>query len=258
MNHTFEIDNLHFSIGHRTILHPLSLMFAPGRVHGLIGHNGSGKSSLLRLLARQYTDHGGRICLDGKSLDDWKSREFAREVAYLPQQTPATDGMSVAELVALGRYPWHGPLGRLGPVDREKIDEAMSLTDVACFTHRPVDSLSGGERQRVWLAMLVAQDSRWLLLDEPTSALDIGHQLEVLELVQKLSESRGLGVLMVLHDVNMALRFCDDIVALRGGRLLLNSPACDLLNPTTLEAIYGVPMGVVARPDNGSLISFAL
>lgn len=258
MNHTFKIDNLHFSIGHRTILHLVSLTFAPGRVHGLIGHNGSGKSSLLRLMARQYADHRGRICLGGKSLNDWKSREFAREVAYLPQQTPATDGMNVGELVALGRYPWHGPLGRLGPEDHEKIEEAMSLTDVACFAQRSVDSLSGGERQRVWLAMLVAQNSQWLLLDEPTSALDIGHQLEILALVRQLSEAKGLGIVMVLHDVNMSLRFCDDIIALRAGRLLVNAPSADLSNPITLEAIYGVPMGVVARPDNGSLISFAL
>ncbi len=122
-------------------------------------------------------------------------------------------GLLVKELVALGRYPWHGALGRFSKTDREKVDEAMTLTDVVGMADRLVETLSGGERQRVWLAMLVAQDAECLLLDEPISALDIAHQIEVLSLVQGLSHTRGLGVLLVLHDVNMAVRFCDEIIA---------------------------------------------
>ena len=125
------------------------------------------------------------------------------------------------------------------------------------FAHRTVDSLSGGERQRVWLAMFVAQDSECLLLDEPISALDIAHQIEVLQLVRTLSVERGLGVVVVLHDVNMAGRFCDDLLALKGGRLLASGTPAELMRPETLGAIYGIPMGTVPHPHGGSPISFA-
>ena len=141
-------------------------------------------------------------------------------MAYLPQQLPAAEGMTVRELVAVGRYPWHGALGRFGANDRQLVEEAISLVGLKPFANRPVDSLSGGERQRARLAMMVAQDSRCLLLDEPTSALDIAHRVEVLALIQRLSRERDLTVIAVLHDINMAARYCDHLVALRGGEMI--------------------------------------
>jgi iron-chelate-transporting ATPase len=132
----------------------------------------------------------------------------------------------------------------------------MALTDVEAFADRLVDTLSGGERQRAWLAMLVAQDAECLLLDEPISALDIAHQVEVLSLVQRLSRDRGVGVVVVLHDVNMAARFCDEILALRGGRLIARGAPDAIMTPAELEAIYGVPMGVMPHPETGRAISF--
>jgi ferric hydroxamate transport system ATP-binding protein len=253
----FQLDGASFAVAGRTLLHPLSLTLPPHRVCGLIGHNGSGKSTLLKLLARQYRPTSGTVRFAGVPLADWESRALARKVAYLPQQPPAADGMTVRELVSLGRYPWHGALGRFSTNDAAKVSEAMSLTDVAQFADRPVDSLSGGERQRAWIAMLVAQDSDCLLLDEPISALDIAHQIEVLKLVRSLSEQRGLSVVIVLHDINMAGRFCDDLIALKGGHLLTNGPSSELLRADTLEAIYGIPMGIVPHPDGGSPITFA-
>jgi ferric hydroxamate transport system ATP-binding protein len=252
----YEIDGVSFSVGGRTLLHPLSLTLPSQRVCGLIGHNGSGKSTLLKLLARQQRPTTGSIRFAGVSLAQWDNRALARKVAYLPQQPPAADGMTVRELVSLGRYPWHGALGRFGVRDSAKVSEAMELTDVARFAERPVDGLSGGERQRVWLAMLVAQDSDCLLLDEPISALDIAHQIEVLGLVRTLSEKRGLSVVLVLHDINMAGRFCDDLIALKGGRLLLSGPSSELMRPDTLEEIYGIPMLTVPHPSGGRPISF--
>lgn len=253
----YEIEGVSFAVGGRTLLHPLSLTLRAQRVCGLIGHNGSGKSTLLKLLARQLRPTAGSVRFAGTPLAQWDNRALARKVAYLPQQPPAADGMTVRELVSLGRYPWHGALGRFGVRDSAKVAEAMELTDVARFADRPVDGLSGGERQRVWLAMLVAQDSDCLLLDEPISALDIAHQVEVLRLVRTLSEQRGLSVVVVLHDINMAARFCDDLVALKGGRPLMNGPAADLMRPDTLEEIYGIPMGIVPHPLGGTPISFA-
>ncbi|CAG9201322.1 iron(III) hydroxamate ABC transporter ATP binding subunit [Paraburkholderia tropica] len=253
----FTLDGVSFEAGGRTLLKPLSLTLARRSMVGLIGHNGSGKSTLVKLLARQQPPAAGAITFAGRPLAQWESRAFARKVAYLPQQLPAADGMTVRELVALGRYPWHGALGRFSRTDTQKVLDAMEQTDVLRFADRAVDSLSGGERQRVWLAMLVAQDSDCLLLDEPISALDIAHQIEVLALVRRLSEERGIGVVVVLHDINMAGRFCDELIALKGGSLLAHGPSAELMRAETLSAIYGIPMGTVAHPHGGMPISFA-
>lgn len=222
---TFSLDRVTFRVPGRTLLHPLSLTFPAGKVTGLIGHNGSGKSTLLKMLGRHQPPSDGDILLDGQPLDSWGSKAFARKVAYLPQQLPPAEGMTVRELVAIGRYPWHGALGRFGAADREKVEEAIALVGLKPLAHRLVDSLSGGERQRAWIAMLVAQDSRCLLLDEPTSALDIAHQVDVLALVHRLSQQRGLTVIAVLHDINMAARYCDYLVALRGGEMIAQGNA---------------------------------
>lgn len=253
---SFELNGASFAIPERTLLEPLTLSLKGHRVIGLIGHNGSGKSTLIKLLARQQAATGGTIAFEGKDLSAWGERPFARKVAYLPQQTPLTSGMLVRELVALGRYPWHGPLGRFGHDDHDKVAEAMALTDVERFADRLVDTLSGGERQRVWLAMLVAQDVRFLLLDEPISALDVTHQVEVLSLVQNLSRDKGLGVVVVLHDVNMAARFCDEILALQRGRLIARGTPSDIMTPDQLHAIYGIAMEVIPHPLTGQPVSF--
>lgn len=253
----FELVEASFAVSGRTLLQPLTARFAGGAVTGLIGHNGSGKSTLLKLLARQQAVTGGTALYGGRPIGDWRSRAFAREVAYLPQQPPAAAGMTAKELVALGRYPWHGALGRFTAVDSAAVAEAMALADVEIFADRALDELSGGERQRVWIAMLLAQQARFLLLDEPTSALDIAHQIEVLGLVRRLSESRGLGVVVVLHDVNMAARFCDDVVALRGGRLIARGAPADIVARDRLKAIYGLDMEVLRHPDSGAPLAFA-
>ncbi|GAB6849871.1 ATP-binding cassette domain-containing protein [Paraburkholderia kururiensis] len=253
----YVLDNVSFAVGPRVLLQPLTLTLPAGRVCGLIGHNGSGKSTLLKLLARQQTPTSGTLSFEGRALPEWDNRAFARRVAYLPQQQPGANGMTVRELVSLGRYPWHGALGRFTGTDRDRVDEAMELTDIAHFADRLVDNLSGGERQRAWIAMLVAQDSQCLLLDEPISALDIAHQIEVLDLVRTLSQRRGLGVVVVLHDVNMAARFCDELIALKRGTLLASGAAQTIIEEATLAEIYGVPMGIVPHPRGGAPISFA-
>ena len=252
----FELEAVGFAIAGRTLLHDVSLAVQPGRVLGLIGHNGSGKTSLLKLLARQHQPTRGTIRFAGKPLASWQDRAFARKVAYLPQSPPATDGLLVQELVALGRYPWHGALGRFGAEDRDRVAEAMALTRVEAFAGREVGSLSGGERQRVWLAMLMAQSAECLLLDEPISALDVAHQIEVLGLVRELSHARGIGVLVVLHDVNLAARFCDELAALRRGALIAHGPPRALMRSDVLEAVYGLPMGILPHPTTGLPMSY--
>lgn len=253
----FALKAVSFSVPGRMLLEPLTLTLPAKRIVGLIGHNGSGKSTLLKILARQQPASSGTVRFEDKTLPEWGDRPFARKLAYLPQHTPAASGMLVKELVALGRYPWHGALGRFGKVDREKVEEAIELTDIALFADRLVDTLSGGERQRVWLAMLVAQDAECLLLDEPISALDIAHQIEVLSLVQKLSHSKGLAVVLVLHDVNMAARFCDEIIALHTGKLIARGSPAEIMTPSALKEIYGIDMAVMAHPVTGHAVAVA-
>lgn len=254
----FDLQGAGFDLGSRSLLRPLDLALAPGRCYGLIGPNGSGKSTLVKLLARQLTPTRGEIRFRGQPLAKWDARPFARELGYLPQFTPATDGMLVEELVALGRYPWHGPLGRFASGDRAKVAEAMALTQVDMFRGRPVDSLSGGERQRVWLAMLLAQDAGCLLLDEPTSALDIAHQIEVLAVIREMTLNRAMTTLVVLHDVNMAARYCDEIIALGQGALVARGAPGEIMTPTRLEQIYGVQMGVTCPGGSDRAIGYVL
>lgn len=253
---TFTLKNASFEVPGRTLLQPLSLTFPPGKVTGLIGHNGSGKSTLLKMLGRHHAASSGEVLLNQQPVGRWNSKAFARQVAYLPQQLPAAEGMTVRELVAIGRYPWHGALGRFGQEDRDRVEDAIALVGLNAFAGRLVDSLSGGERQRAWLAMMVAQNSRCLLLDEPTSALDIAHQVEVLALIKALSQQRGLTVIAVLHDINMAARYCDHLVALRQGAMIAEGDAEAIMQAEVLGAIYGIPMGILPHPQGGAPVSF--
>jgi len=247
----FQLRGLGFSVPGRVLLHPLDIDLAAGRVIGLVGHNGSGKSTLVRLLARQQRPDTGGLHFLGRPLQDWAGRELARRLAYMPQRIPLATGLLLRELVALGRYPWHGALGRFGPEDRRKLAEAMALADVESLADRLVETLSGGERQRAWMAMLIAQDAECLILDEPIAALDIAHQVEMLALLRRISRERGASILVVLHDINMAARFCDEILALGAGRLIARGDPAAIMRPDQLEAIHGIAMGV-ARPEPGA------
>lgn len=253
---TFGLFQAQVSIEQRQLLRPLSLQFSPQRVTGLIGHNGSGKSTLIKLLSRQNTPSAGEIRWHGKPLSDWGAREFARQVAYLPQSLPVAEGMTVKELVGLGRYAWHGALGKMRHEDHDAIARAIASVDLTRASDQLVESLSGGERQRAWIAMCVVQGSHCLLLDEPTSALDIAHQKEVLSVIHTLSRQRKLTVIMVLHDINMAARFCDEFIALKQGEKIFHGNVSQLMTPSQLEQIYGVPMGVIRQPENGEYISY--
>ncbi|HWU64059.1 MAG TPA: ATP-binding cassette domain-containing protein [Ensifer sp.] len=253
----FSVKNLSYAAGGTVLLRDISVDFGAGRMTALVGHNGSGKSTLLKHLAHQTKPQNGQVLFDGQPCDALPSRVFAQQVAYLPQDVADTGLMTVEEYVACGRYPWHGALGRMTEEDRDKITQAMAMTDVAGLADRAVSTLSGGERQRVRLAMLVAQDSGFLLLDEPTSALDIAHQVEVLSLIRQLSRVGGRGIVIVLHDINMAAQFCDHIVALRGGRIIASGAPAEIMSSETLAHIYGIKLALLPRPGSALPLAFA-
>ena len=252
----FRLDQISFRIPQRTLLFPTSFTFDAGKVYGLIGHNGSGKSTLIKLMARQTQLSGGSISLDGKDIAHWNQREFGTRVAYLPQHLPAATNLTACELIGMGRYAWNGLFGRQTAADKQAIAEALRLTHTEKFADQLVDTLSGGERSRIWLAMLLAQQSRFLLLDEPLAALDIAHQVEVMQLVHQLSRDLGLGVVIVIHDINLAAHFCDHLVALHSGKLLAQGDAQQIVNPPLLEAIYGIRLNVIPHPQTQRPVSF--
>lgn len=243
----FTLSGVTCDVPGRRLIEALDLTIRPGAVTALIGRNGSGKSTLLKLISGQTRPSGGRITYAGRDLAAWSPRELARDLAYLPQVTPPAEGMLVEELVALGRFPWRGALGRFRAQDHAAVDAAIARCHLGHLRQRLVDTLSGGERQRSWIAMMLAQGARTLLLDEPISALDVAHQVEVLDLVQSMCRDEGLSAVVVLHDLNMAARYCDHVVALGGGRLLLDGPIAGLMTPRALLAIYGLPMHVAAH-----------
>lgn len=259
MSAFLEVQQLGVRIGTTPILSKVDIAFGEGEVTGLLGHNGSGKSTLLKVLARQVVPSHGRVTLEGRDLARTGTREFSRTVGYLQQHPPATDGLTVRELVALGRYPWRGPFGRYSRADDRLIDQAIADTGLDQFSERSVDTLSGGERQRAWIALLLAQQTRCLLLDEPIAALDVRHQIETLRLIQRLARERSLTVVMVLHDVDLAARFCDRLVALRrgesGGELIADGCPAKIMTSEVLHEIYSIPMGILERAP-GQWVSF--
>ncbi|WP_313666019.1 ATP-binding cassette domain-containing protein [Shinella sp.] len=254
----FAVNNIGLTIDGRDVLSDVTLEFPSGEVVALVGHNGSGKSSLLKILARQLVPTAGISTYAGHHLATYHDRSFARSVAYLPQDLGTGSDMTVRELVACGRYPWHGALGRFSAADRERVDAAIRATGIDAYADRLVGTLSGGERQRAWIAMLVAQDASCLLLDEPTAALDIAHQMDVLSLIRQLAHDSGKSVVIVLHDINMAARFCDRIHALKRGRVVATGLPQDILVPDTLHAIYGIEMNVIAASNASYPIAYPL
>ncbi len=252
----FSIRDLRVRAGSTEILPGLDLELREGEVTALLGHNGSGKSTLLKALARQLRPDGGAVDLLGRPSEEASAREFARVVGYLPQQPAGTDGLTVRELVLLGRYPWRGALARYTEEDHELVRQATVDTDLERLRDRPVEALSGGERQRAWIAMLLAQQTRCLLLDEPISALDVRHQVETLRLIRRLAVERELTVVVVLHDVDLAARFCDRMVALREGRVIADGAPAQVMDEQILQQIFSIPMGVIERED-GRWISYA-
>ncbi len=252
----YQLVNASFEIDGKMILPPISLTFEAGKVTTLLGHNGCGKSTLIKLLSRQNTPTQGEVFFDKRLLSTFSNLEFAHQVAYLPQHPPITDGVTVRELVSFGRYPWKGAFGRYSEKDHAIIDEAIQKVGLSDFSDRFVATLSGGERQRAWVAMLLAQQSRCILLDEPTSALDVAHQYELLALIRELNQSLGLTVIMVLHDVNMAAKFSDHLIALHSGKVIASGSPQHLMTPETLMRIYGMEIALFPHPETGQPISY--
>lgn len=250
-----SLQNIEVTREKRVILELDQLHIAPDQFTIILGHNGSGKSTLLNLIARQITPDTGHIALLGKPLARYRQREFAQRIAFLPQSLPTVAGLTVRELVRLGRFPWRGLLGRLQAEDHSIVDRALEQTDIAQYADHLVDSLSGGERQRAWIAMLLAQQSPLVLLDEPTSALDLAHQYELMALLGSLKRDTNLGIVAILHDVNLTTRYADRVIALKKGKVFFDGTAAQLLNSSLLSELYDIDIDLINQPGKAHPIA---
>jgi iron complex transport system ATP-binding protein len=236
------------------VLETASLEVQPGRVTALVGPNGSGKSTLLRAMARLHRPAAGDVLFDdGSSALHLTAKAFARRVTLLTQSRPTPTGIAVRDVVAYGRHPhrrgWHGD----DPRAAEAIDWAMEVTGVTAMAERGVDELSGGERQRVWLATCLCQQTSVLLLDEPTTYLDLRYQVEILDLIRDLADHHGVGVGVVLHDLQQATDVADRVVLLDAGRIVADGTPDDVMAPEDLTSTFGIRIDVCTDPNTGSL-----
>ena len=216
----------------RIVVDDLDLSIPQGRVTVIVGANASGKSTLLRGLARLLKPTSGAVHLDRHDLHRLPTKDVARRIGLLPQSPVAPDAVTVLDLVGRGRHPHQRWFAQWSGDDEAAVDAALQATRCTDLAHRPVDELSGGQRQRVWIAMALAQDTPILLLDEPTTYLDLAHQMDVLDLLAELNTTRGRTLVLVLHDLNQACRYGDHLVAMRDGRIVVEGPPADIVTET--------------------------
>lgn len=250
-DHSLSATALELGYRDRTVIDGLNLDVPAGRITAIVGANACGKSTLLRSMSRLLTPRAGRVTLDGRQVHRTPAKELARTLGLLPQSPIAPEGITVADLVGRGRNPHQGMMSRWTRDDDEAVAAALEATRSLDLADRPVDELSGGQRQRVWIAMALAQQTDLLLLDEPTTFLDVAHQVEVLDLLVDLNRDRGTTIVMVLHDLNLAARYADHLVALADGHVHSAGTPEDVLTPEMVRAVFGLDCDVIPDPTSG-------
>ncbi|PBI80626.1 MULTISPECIES: ATP-binding cassette domain-containing protein [Rahnella] len=232
----------------KIVARDLSVSIPQGKLTVIIGPNACGKSTLLRTLSRLMQPQSGAVFLDGKLIGDYGTRDVAKRLGLLPQSSTAPGDISVADLVARGRYPHQSLFRRWTAQDTLAVSEAMRATGVAELAESTVNSLSGGQRQRVWIAMVLAQQTPLLLLDEPTTWLDIAHQIDLMELMCRLNQENGRTLVVVLHDLNQACRYAGHLIAMRDGKILAEGAPADIVTPALIEQVFGLRCAIIDCP----------
>jgi iron complex transport system ATP-binding protein len=233
-------DDLTIGYGDRLIVKGLNIKIPDKQITTIIGSNGCGKSTLLKAITRIISHQSGTIILDGENIASENTKLLARKMAILPQTPESASGLTVGELVSYGRFPYQSGFGRLTKKDIEVIDWALEVTGTKDYKYQAVDSLSGGQRQRVWIAMALAQETEIIFLDEPTTYLDLAHQLEILELLQRLNQEQERTIVMVLHDLNQAARFADYIIALKDGEIVKAGSCEEVITHDVLKKVFSI------------------
>lgn len=243
-------ENLKIGYSDKTVISEMNVTIPEGKITSIIGPNGCGKSTLLKGLARIIPLQSGTVWLQDRKMSDLSTKEIARIMALLPQGPQAPEGLTVQELVSFGRYPYQKGFGSLNEEDRRLIEWAMKETRVYEYRDRGIDQLSGGQRQRAWIAMALAQDTPVILLDEPTTYLDMAHQLEILELLEKLNREQHKTIALVIHDLNLAARFSDYLIAMKQGELLYEGTVDEVMTVSVLRDVFSLDAWIEKDPWN--------
>ena len=251
-SHELRATTLSLGYAERDVVKDLDVTILDGAITVIVGANACGKSTLLRGLARLLKPRGGDVMLDGQSVHEMRSVDVARVLGLLPQSPVAPDGITVSDLVGRGRYPHQGWFRKWTAEDDEAVTEALRATGTADLAERNISELSGGQRQRVWVAMALAQDTDLLLLDEPTTFLDINHQVELLDLLTDLNRFGGKTVVIVLHDLNLACRYADRIIAMKDGAIVAEGVPSEVVTAEVITEVYGLDCEVVPDPVSGT------
>ncbi|CCF14600.1 ABC transporter family protein [Brevibacillus laterosporus GI-9] len=233
------------------IVEDLNISLPDGKIIALVGANGSGKSTILKTMARLLKPKKGGVFLDGKSIHQQDTRKVAKDLAILPQNPVAPDGLTVEELVSYGRFPHQKGMGSMTPEDKNIVQWALEVTGIIEFATRGVDQLSGGQRQRAWIAMALAQQTDILFLDEPTTFLDMAHQLEVLQLLAKLNTEEKRTIVMVVHDLNHATRYADHVIAIKKGKVMAQGTPAEVMTHQMLWDVFGIEADIIPDPRSG-------
>ena len=249
-----EVRNLTFSflIGGKTILKDISFKIKQGSITSILGANGCGKSTLFDLMTKNLKVNTGQILLNGRDIETMSQKEFARKVAIIHQYNRVSNDITVKQLVSYGRTPYQVMMKRHNEEDERMINWAIEATNLVDMQDRTVNSLSGGQKQRAWIAMALAQGTKFLFLDEPTTYLDIRYQLEVLQLVERLNRDLGMTIVMVLHDINQAMYYSDEIIGLKNGKVLVKGDAKEVITEKFIKEVYEVDSNIV--DFNGRLV----
>jgi iron complex transport system ATP-binding protein len=245
-------EQVRLAYGDLVVVDGLDFDVLEGTVTAVIGPNGCGKSTLLRALGRLMKTSSGHVLLDGKRIDRMPTREVAKVLGVLPQSPVAPEGLTVADLVARGRHPHQAWYRQWSSSDQDVVAEALGWTGMSELAERPVDALSGGQKQRAWISMALAQGTDLLLLDEPTTFLDLAHQIDTLDLIERLHTETGRTVVMVLHDLNLAARYAQRLVAMRDGAIVASGTPADVLTEQLLSDVFDLDARVMPDPVAGT------
>ncbi|MBR8662366.1 MULTISPECIES: ABC transporter ATP-binding protein [Bacillus] len=249
-----EVRDIMKQFGEQTVVHPTTLTIKKGMITSFIGPNGAGKSTLLSIISRLIGMDAGKVLIDGKEISAYKSNDLAKKISILKQSNQINIRLTVRELVSFGRFPYSQ--GRLSKEDWVYVDEAIDYMKLREIEHKHLDQLSGGQCQRAFIAMVIAQDTDYILLDEPLNNLDMKHSVEIMKLLKDLVENRGKTIVIVIHDINFASVYSDRIAALKNGRIVKEGPAEDIIQTPVLKDIYDMDIPIQQIGDQKICVYF--